>query len=174
MVGEGWVTTSMTFRLISSWEDDPGLGLFDEANGICLGYTCSLQVEEEKQVVSDLKTFPLAGTRTRLGEGRLPSDRDVEADLGLPCPGGLLQLPFQPGSASWRGRHSVSPSRLLPAPDPRSWWGWPGRGGSGGGGCGAPEQRRGVRHVGPCSRRARCFPRCLTEPCSVSIVPPHG
>lgn len=27
---------------------------------------------------------------------------------------------------------------------------------------------------GPCCRRARSFPRCLTEPCSVSIVPPHG
>ena len=54
-------------------------------------------------MVSDLKTFLLAGARTRLGEGRLPSDRDVEADLGPPRPGGLLQPPFQPGSASWRG-----------------------------------------------------------------------
>ena len=96
MVGEGWVTTSMTFRLISSWEDDPGLGLFDEANGICLGYTCSLQVEEEKQVVSDLKTFPLAGTRTRLGEGdSLPTEmwRQIWA---CPAPVGFCSSPFSP------------------------------------------------------------------------------
>lgn len=84
-----------------------------------------------KAVVSDLKTFLLAGARTRLGEGRLPSDRDVEAHLSPPRPGGLLQPPFQPGSASWRGGHSVSPSRLLPAPGPppvvrlaRERWVW--------------------------------------------------
>ena len=89
-----------------------------------------------KAVVSDLKTFfPLAGTWTRLGEERLPCDRDMEADLGSPRPGGLLQPPFQPGSASWRGRGtlcpSLSPSRLLPAPGPppmvrlaRERWVW--------------------------------------------------
>ena len=42
----------------------------------------------------------------------------MEADLGPPRPGGLLQPPFQPGSASWWGWGALCESFVTA---PRPW-----------------------------------------------------
>ena len=96
-------------------------------------------------MVSDLKTFPLAGTQTRLKD--LPLGWHLGLDLGKsnslvtetwrqiwarPAPVGFCSLPFSPDLlAGGGGGHSVSPSRLLPAPGPppmvrlaRERWVW--------------------------------------------------
>lgn len=158
--------SSVTFGLATPGENDLGLGLFHETRArVPWVYLLPLDGRGTTMVSEPEAAGPTRGLASKL-DGRVVA------------PGGARHVGGEPRGTSVL-LHSHASSHLLPArggavrtlqaPSPALW-------GPGQAGWAAVLQSR--EEVsgggGPCCRRARCFPRCLTEPCSVSIVPPHG